>query len=103
MKLKSSNSNNCRYAIGERDRTPVRGNPKADPKMAPSRHSQPIASLVVRGNLNQGVCTQGTHTASTGLVTTELGINRNAITLEENQEEKKGSMSFPQIPLGRVT
>lgn len=56
-------------------------NPNAEPKMIPRRANQPRASLVVLGSLNHGCCTQGIHTAATGRVTTELGMNRKAITL----------------------
>lgn len=58
------------------------GKPKADPNTIPKRQSQPIASLVVLGNLYQGVWMAGPHTAPIGSDTTELGMKRKAMMLK---------------------
>ena len=41
--------------------------------------SQPMAKRMYFGMRKKGSCTTGTHTASTGRVTTELGIKRKAM------------------------
>lgn len=77
--------------LKRRQPTADRGKPNAEPKTKARRQAQPIASLELRGILFQGSWMMGTQTASTGLVTTEFGMNLKAIILGE----KGSSTTFP--------
>ena len=59
--------------------------PNAEPKTMARRASQPMERRTRYGSLKNGVWTHGTHTASTGRVMIELGMNRNAITLYDSR------------------
>lgn len=60
-----------------------RGKPKAEPKTMARRANQPRPNLTFLGRRSNGLATRGPQTAATGLLTTELGMNRNAIILRE--------------------
>ena len=47
-----------------------------------------MARRTMYGSLKKGVWTQGTQTASTGRVTTRLGMKRKAMTMMKNQAQK---------------
>lgn len=61
--------------------TAGREKPKAEPKTMARRASQPRPNLAVLGMRPNGLETRGPQTAATGLLTTELGINRKAMIL----------------------
>ena len=49
--------------------------------MMATRLNQPRPYLTVLGRRSNGLATRGPQTAATGLLTTELGMNRNAMIL----------------------
>ena len=55
------------------------------------RLNQPRASLTFLGKRSNGLSTSGPQTAATGLLTTELGMNRNAMIL--GKPERNGQLS----------
>lgn len=61
--------------------TVERGKPKAEPKTMARRLNQPRPNLTFLGMRSNGLETTGPHTAATGLLTTELGMNRKAMIL----------------------
>lgn len=73
--------------------TAGRGNPKAEPKTIARSPSQPKPYLTVLGRRWNGSETTGPQTAETGLLTTELGINRKAMIL--GKRERNGQLSTP--------
>lgn len=68
--------------------TPLKGNPKADPKTIPMRHDQPMVKRIFRGKRYQGSWMHGIHIAATGFDTTRFGMKRKAITLTKTWLER---------------
>jgi hypothetical protein len=67
----------------EQEITSGSGKPKAEPKTIARRANQPRPNLTGLGRRPNGLATRGSHTAATGPLTIEFGINLKAIILKQ--------------------